>query len=62
MLLSGYIYQPTYLSTPQDSLPDLSINPQHDPALGEVKEEMDTALDEIETIYDKAKVRRTHKR
>lgn len=45
------------------SLPELVVNPKHDPALAEVSEEMDQVEAEIQDIFDRAKVReqpRTH--
>ena len=39
-----------------DSLPDLNINPEHDPSLAELKGEMDEVKHEIETLFVRAKV------
>lgn len=38
------------------ALPELAINPSHDPALAELKEEMGEVKAEIEALFDEAKV------
>lgn len=38
------------------ALPELSINPAHDPALAEIKGEMEEVKGEIEALFDDAKV------
>lgn len=38
------------------ALPDLAINPSHDPALAELKEEMEGVKAEIEALFEEGKV------
>jgi len=38
------------------NLPDLTISPAHDPKLAEIREEMDGVEEEIERLYERAKV------
>ncbi len=40
------------------ALPDLAINPAHDPALAELAEEMGEVKAEIDALFEEAKVRR----
>lgn len=44
-----------------NALPELIINPTHDPDLAELREEMDEVETEIHRLFEKAKVRTVHR-